>query len=88
MASTTRQHMITPILIAYRKFEKCPISSQMRELVGHVTAFASTYSGQHHFTGGHCNSMISDKVLRRMDAGEMLGSYQEDGATVVWRTEK
>jgi len=27
-------------------------------------------------------------VLRRMDAGEMLGSYQEDGATVVWRTEK
>jgi hypothetical protein len=80
--------MINPILITYRKFEKCPISSQMRELVGHVTAFAITYSGQHHFTGGHCCGMISDQMLRRMDAGEMLGSYKQDGATVVWRTEK
>lgn len=80
--------MTTPILITYRKFEKCPISSAMRELVGHVTAFASTYSGQHHWTGGHCNGMISDLVLRRLDAGEMLGSYNADGATIVWRTEK
>ena len=77
--------MTTPILITYRKFEKCPISSETRELAGHVTAFASTYSGQHHFTGGHCNGMVSDVVLRRMDNGEMAGSYSEDGATIAWK---
>jgi len=79
--------MTTPIIITFRKFEKCPISSEQRERAGHVSAFASTYSGRHHFTGGHCAGMISDEVLLRMDGGEMLGSYKEDGATVVWRTE-
>jgi len=79
--------MTTPKIINYRKFEKCPISSETRERIGHVSAFASTYSGKHHFTGGHCGGMISDQVLRRMDNGEMLGSYKQDGSTVVWSTE-
>lgn len=77
--------MTSSMIITYRKFEKCPISFEVRELVGHVTAFFSTYSGSHHFTGGHCDGMISDLVLSRMNGGEMLGSYLQDGATVAWK---
>lgn len=79
--------MTSSMIITYRKFEKCPLSSQTREIVGHVSAFSSTYTGMHHFAH-HCIGIISDLVLRRMDNGEMLGGYSQDGATVVWRVEK
>jgi hypothetical protein len=78
--------MTTRINITYRKFEKCPLTNESREMVGHAPAIYSTWSGSHHFAFGY-NESISGEVLNRINGGEMAGSYKQDGATITWEAE-
>lgn len=75
--------MTTHISISFRRFEKCPISGERREIVGHVPAFFSSYSGSHHFRA-FAVGLLPEKVLRDLDFGSTMGSICDGEDTTIW----